>query len=88
MFREGLITVGTIVGYDDWWVMPCASLRRRRGPGGTYVSPTSKSVLADVRPDSMDIWVHGGEAQAHLEMAEKYKVRKHETFSTETNWKT
>eukprot|EP00976_Prorocentrum_cordatum_P025298 513806-Prorocentrum_minimum.AAC.1 len=27
MFKHKLIVVGTLVGYDDWWVMPCSRLK-------------------------------------------------------------
>lgn len=32
MFRNQLIVPGTIVGYDDWWILPC-------GRGGEELSP-------------------------------------------------
>ena len=24
-FRSGVAQVGTVIGYDDWWVMPCSA---------------------------------------------------------------
>jgi len=24
-FSQGIVRVGTVIGYDDWWVMPCSS---------------------------------------------------------------
>ena len=32
MFNSSLIVPGTLIGYDDFWVMPCSG-----GPGGSYV---------------------------------------------------
>ncbi|KAK3235442.1 hypothetical protein CYMTET_54336 [Cymbomonas tetramitiformis] len=71
MFREGLIQVGTLIGYDDWWVVPCAS-HRRQDKNGKYVSPRAEQVMD--RP-AVDPYAHGGEAQAHKEMSVKYNVR-------------
>ncbi|KAK3265311.1 hypothetical protein CYMTET_25993 [Cymbomonas tetramitiformis] len=71
MFREGLIQVGTLIGYDDWWVVPCAS-HRRQDKIGKYVSPRAEQVMG--RP-AVDVYAHGGEAQAHREMSVKYNVR-------------
>ena len=28
MFRNRLIVSGTLIGYDDWWVVPCVAKNR------------------------------------------------------------
>lgn len=52
-FSHGLASTGTMIGYDDWWVLPCTVPRDKR-----QVS------LARL----------GGEARAHFEIAQKYRV--------------
>jgi len=87
MFKHQLIVVGTLVGYDDWWVMPCAKMKNGAnresgdytgGVGGadsTLVNGVdSQAQGVDSRTDGY-VYQHGGEALAHLQMTRKYGVR-------------
>jgi len=55
MFRNKIIRKGTIIGYDDWWVMPCASLQSTRGDFSSYEDFKENS-------SAVDVYQHGGEA--------------------------
>jgi hypothetical protein len=41
LFRNGLIVPGTLVGYDDWWVIPCAAHAATPKAGATRSAPQS-----------------------------------------------
>ena len=60
-FASGVAQVGTVVGYDDWWVFACSHAKGRRGQEGNLSA-------------AIDIFEHG-EAKAHKEITYKYGVR-------------
>lgn len=63
VFRNGLAKVGTVIAYDDWWVLPCI---HAIWPSGVVRAdaPTSEEALVKL----------GGEIEAHYEIARKYNV--------------
>lgn len=62
MFRHRLIVPGTLIGYDDWWVIPCAHVKR-----WAVDAAAQKSALA---PSSTVV----GEGLAHAQISRRYDV--------------
>ncbi len=61
LFREKIARVGTLIGYDDWWTIPChKSFREGAGGSGTKIVKSPLSV---------------GEGLAHREVTQRYGLR-------------
>jgi hypothetical protein len=59
LFAHRLIRPGTIIGYDDFWVLPCVTRDPHKDPTGAFASHPEKT----------------GEWRAHIEMASRHKVK-------------
>ena len=59
VFGNGLAKVGTVIRYDDWWTVPCATRH-----------PTNRKFRRSNEP----IESYGGEPLAHAETASKFGV--------------
>ena len=63
LFLNGLLKVGTLVGYDDWWTVPCHKRFLSRGAG--FRPPGT-----GINIDPLDV----AEGLAHANIAQKYGV--------------
>eukprot|EP00933_Yihiella_yeosuensis_P079945 TRINITY_DN9335_c0_g1_i5.p1 TRINITY_DN9335_c0_g1~~TRINITY_DN9335_c0_g1_i5.p1 ORF type:complete len:132 (-),score=21.13 TRINITY_DN9335_c0_g1_i5:522-917(-) len=61
LFANQIAQVGTIIGYDDWWTLPCRFFHKKNNEG--------KRMKRQVSP--LDV----GEGLAHATIAEKYGVK-------------
>lgn len=65
LFANGLVRVGTLIAYDDWWTIPCHQFHTPPRQGKGRAQPAQPVIVSPLEV---------GEGLAHREIASKYGV--------------